>query len=283
VARQSWFSDPHYPNNLPAIWTRFWGYLFIDNIAPLYLGEFGTTLATTVDQQWMSKLTNYLQGKMNPDGSSVLKPGQQGISWTYWAWNPTSGDVGGLLQNNWTTLAAAKVAALRPIEFALPSGTGQASPGMPLTFTVTLSAASPTPVTVTYSTVDGTAKAGLDYTSTSGTLSFPANVTSETITVPVLSDAALTSSRSLSVLMSAPSGATIAQGTGPGTINPAVGVPVRAPVGALSATVATVVTAALGSTFNESLTITNTGTQPITVPLSQKSTTIAKAKKNAAC
>jgi endoglucanase len=260
VASQSWFSNPNYPNNLPAVWTKFWGYLFIDNEAPLYLGEFGTTLATTIDKQWMSTLTNYLQGNMNLNGTSVLKPGQQGISWTYWAWNPTSGDVGGLLQSDWNTPVAAKVAALQPIQFTFPSGTGQASSAAPLTFTVTLSAASATPVTVTFSTADGTAKAGLDYTATAGTLTFPAGVTSETITVPVLNDAALTSSRTVSVLLSAPSGATIAQGSGIGTINPAG----ATSVGALSATVATAVTADWGNGFNESVTITNTGTQPIT-------------------
>jgi endoglucanase len=264
VASQTWFSDANYPNNLPAVWTKFWGYLFIDNIAPVYLGEFGTTLATTVDQQWMSKLTNYLQGNMNSNGSSVLKPGQQGISWTYWAWNPDSADVGGLLQSDWNTPVAAKVAALQPIEFTFPSGIGKSSSGTVLTFTVTLSAASATPVTVAYSTVDGTAKAGLDFTATAGTLTFPAGVTSETITIPVLNDAALTSSRTLSVVLSAPSGATITQGTGAGTINPAGTAPAGPPVEALSATVATAVTADWGNGFNESVTITNTGTQPIT-------------------
>jgi aryl-phospho-beta-D-glucosidase BglC (GH1 family) len=265
VAWQTWFSDPSYPNNLPAVWTKFWGYLFINNIAPLYLGEFGTTLATTADQQWMSKLTNYLQGNMNSNGSSMLKPGQQGISWAYWAWNPTSSDVGGLLQNDWKTPVAAKAAALQQMQFAFPSGgTAQSSPGTPLTFTVTLSAASATPVTVAYTTVDGTAKSGLDYTLAAGLLIFPAGVTSETITVQVLSDAALTTSRTFSVVLSAPAGATIAQGTGLGTIQPAAPAAGGSPVGAPNATVTTAVTADWGNAFNENVTITNTGTQPFT-------------------
>src|SRR5207253_2483078 len=35
---QSWFSDPHYPSNLPAVWDHFWGYLYRQDIAPVYLG-----------------------------------------------------------------------------------------------------------------------------------------------------------------------------------------------------------------------------------------------------
>jgi len=28
VYQQTWFNDPNYPNNLPAVWDRNWGYLF---------------------------------------------------------------------------------------------------------------------------------------------------------------------------------------------------------------------------------------------------------------
>ncbi len=52
-------------------------------------------------------------------------------------------------------------------------------------FTVTLPEASPFPVTVKYSTLNGTAKSPTDYTAISGTLTFPAGATSHTITVPV--------------------------------------------------------------------------------------------------
>ncbi|MGD0615284.1 MAG: cellulase family glycosylhydrolase, partial [Verrucomicrobiota bacterium] len=42
---QTWFSAPNYPTNLPAVWDASWGYLFRENIAPIILGEFGSTLA----------------------------------------------------------------------------------------------------------------------------------------------------------------------------------------------------------------------------------------------
>ena len=58
----------------------------------------------------------------------------------------------------------------------------------PATFTVTLSEAAAQTVTVSYATSNGTALAGIDYTSTSGTVTFPAGATSRTISVPVLGD-----------------------------------------------------------------------------------------------
>src|SRR5207302_10560376 len=52
-------------------------------------------------------------------------------------------------------------------------------------FTVTLPASSHRTVTVAYTTVDGTAKAGIDYQATSGTLIFAPGQTSQTVSVPV--------------------------------------------------------------------------------------------------
>lgn len=56
------------------------------------------------------------------------------------------------------------------------------------TFTVSLSAAYDQPVTVSYATQDGTAKAGGDYKATSGTLTFAAGQTTKTVTVAVYGD-----------------------------------------------------------------------------------------------
>ncbi len=107
IFNQTWFSDPAYPANMPGLWDRWWGYLDNDGIAPVMLGEFGTRLATTVDQQWFSSIISYL-------GS-----GAGGIGWTFWSWNPNSGDTGGLLNDDWMTVITAKDNALNPIKFAL--------------------------------------------------------------------------------------------------------------------------------------------------------------------
>ena len=56
------------------------------------------------------------------------------------------------------------------------------------TFTVSLSAAYDQPVTLSYRTVNGTATAGNDYTSKSGTITFAPGETTKTITIQVKGD-----------------------------------------------------------------------------------------------
>jgi hypothetical protein len=56
----------------------------------------------------------------------------------------------------------------------------------PFTFTVSLSGAYDLPVTVNYTTADGSAKAGTDYAATSGTLVFEPGETRLTLSVPVI-------------------------------------------------------------------------------------------------
>jgi hypothetical protein len=90
--------------------------------------------------------------------------------------------------------------------------------GSPATFTVTLSKASNSAVTFTYATVDGTAKAGEDYTSTSNNRTIPAGSTSTTITVTTLGDNANESTETFRVLLSYVGGATVLDGDGLGTI-----------------------------------------------------------------
>ena len=87
-----------------------------------------------------------------------------------------------------------------------------------LVFTVTLDKASTTPVTIAYATSNGTASAGSDYTAKSGTVTFAAGVTSQQISVPVLGDTAVESNETLTLTLSNPTGATIADGSAVGTI-----------------------------------------------------------------
>ena len=88
-----------------------------------------------------------------------------------------------------------------------------------ITFTVTLATPVPETVTVNYTTVDGTATAGSDYTTTAGTLTFVANDQSETITVPLTADTLFEGDETFTVqLTGASSTATIADGIATGTI-----------------------------------------------------------------
>ena len=84
-------------------------------------------------------------------------------------------------------------------------------------FAVRLSESSDRLVTVAYETVDRTAVAGSDYTSTSGLVRFEAGETSKTIAVPTIEDATVEETEGFTVQLSDPAGATVADGTALGT------------------------------------------------------------------
>ncbi len=106
---QSWFSDPTYPNNMPSVWESHWGYLDTNNIAPVLIGEFGSRLSTTSDQQWFSALT------IGTPGTGYIR--SKSLNWTFWSWNPNSGDTGGILNDDWTTVIQAKQSVLAQIQY----------------------------------------------------------------------------------------------------------------------------------------------------------------------
>ena len=69
-------------------------------------------------------------------------------------------------------------------------------------FTVSLSAASGLPVTVKYSTANGTAIAGSDYAATSGALTFAPGTTTQTISVPILDNTSHESNETFNLSLS---------------------------------------------------------------------------------
>ena len=111
VADQTWFHDANYPNNMPGIWDKYWGYLFNQNIAPVWVGEFGTTLAATIDQQWLAALVTYLR--------STATYGADSFHWTFWCLNPNSGDTGGILNDDWTTVNTTKDGYLKSVKSSI--------------------------------------------------------------------------------------------------------------------------------------------------------------------
>ncbi len=99
-----YLNDPAFPNNLDSRWTTAFGYLNDQNIAPVLLGEFGGpgTNSSTRDGQWQQKLVDYLD--------------RRDMSWSYWAWNANAYDLGGgLVQDDWKTVRADRIAMLKPI------------------------------------------------------------------------------------------------------------------------------------------------------------------------
>ena len=87
-----------------------------------------------------------------------------------------------------------------------------------ITFTVTLSAVSGKSALVDYATVNGTAVAGSDYTAAAARLTIPAGTTSKTFTVTIRGDTVVEPTEKFSVTLSNPVDASIADGTGIGTI-----------------------------------------------------------------
>ncbi len=85
-------------------------------------------------------------------------------------------------------------------------------------FAVNLSKAATTTVSVGYSTANGTATAGQDYTATSGTLTFAPGVTSQTVNVAVTGDTAVEPNETFTVTLANPVGATLATASATGTI-----------------------------------------------------------------
>jgi len=86
-------------------------------------------------------------------------------------------------------------------------------------FTVTLDSPKiDEPVTVDYTTQDGTAKAGTDYEAVNGTLTFQPDQTTQTISVPIINGTSYKPTEMFSVNLSNPANAVIAAGQGTGTI-----------------------------------------------------------------
>jgi len=99
VYPQSWFAAPDYPRNLPAIWRRHWAYLPAERIAPVLIGEFGgRSMGHDQEGTWQRSLVEFLKAS--------------GLSYTYWSWNPDSGDTGGILEDDWLTIDRAKLDVL---------------------------------------------------------------------------------------------------------------------------------------------------------------------------
>jgi len=105
--------------------------------------------------------------------------------------------------------------ALSIADLTVAEGNGEHSHFM---FTVTLDKAAAEPVTVAYSTANGTATAGSDYAATSGTLTFAAGETSKTVHVDISGDTVFEGNETFAVTLSNASGATIADATAVGTI-----------------------------------------------------------------
>ena len=119
---QRWFNGSTTQASLNQIWTNYWAYLSQNKVAPVWLGEFGTTnnsgdiqnSAAGSQGQWFQSLISFLKSN-------------SAISWTYWALNGE--DSYGLLDSNYnpTPVSPLKQQMLASIQGGAGSGGGGGS------------------------------------------------------------------------------------------------------------------------------------------------------------
>lgn len=161
-----------FPDNLPDIWYHHFGYVKLDLGYPVVIGEFGGKYGHGGDPRdvtWQNKIIDWMiQNKF--------------CDFFYWSWNPNSGDTGGILQDDWTTIWEDKYNNLKRL---MDSCSGNATaPSVPTTTTTT--STPPTTTTTTTSTPTTTTQTPTTTTptTTTTTTTTPSNnVPFETVNV----------------------------------------------------------------------------------------------------
>ena len=106
-----------------------------------------------------------------------------------------------------------------PVTLSVADAQAEEGTDETIDFAVSLSRAASGAVTVDYATADGTATAGEDYSSTSGTLTFAAGETAKTVSVPVLDDVIDEGEETFTLRLSNATGARIADAEATGTVS----------------------------------------------------------------
>ncbi len=101
VYPQGYFSDGNFPSNMPAIWDAHFGSLASDGYT-IVPGEWGGKYGwgDAKDKTWQDAMANYFVTKRICNSY-------------YWSWNPNSGDTGGILQDDWTSVRTDKLELLK--------------------------------------------------------------------------------------------------------------------------------------------------------------------------
>ena len=103
--------------------------------------------------------------------------------------------------------------------FSVADAQANEASGAPLRFRVTLDAPAQSTVSVRYRTANGTAQAGADYVAGHGAVRFARGETAKTVDVAVLKDDHDEGSETMTLTLSGPYGATVADATATGTIS----------------------------------------------------------------
>jgi endoglucanase len=109
VADQPWFWEPKFPKNLIDRWQIGFHHISSQNIAPIFIGEFGGRQVDTNSKEgiWQNEFVKYIK--------------QKKLSFAYWSWNPNSADTGGILLDDWLSVDIPKqqlLSQLLPVNFS---------------------------------------------------------------------------------------------------------------------------------------------------------------------
>lgn len=102
VHDQPWFQTADFPGNLPTVWGTHFDFIMQQKLGHVLLGEFGL------------KARESYEGRSGQWFDAVLTRLGPTYSWTFWCWNPNSGDTEGILDYDWLTPKQWKLDALRP-------------------------------------------------------------------------------------------------------------------------------------------------------------------------
>ena len=109
VSSQTWFDkDFTMQTLLDDVWRDSWFYIQEQNIAPLLIGEWGGNLDGGKNQAWLQYMADLIE--------------KNNLSHTFWCLNPNSGDTGGILGYDFSTVDEAKMNLVRPTLWQTDSG-----------------------------------------------------------------------------------------------------------------------------------------------------------------
>ena len=150
----------------------------------------------------------------------VVKPsGDDAVTFSLHSPLPACGETGSVCTEAGRMIEGPVSATiLGPVAISVADATVREEEGATLAFAVTLDREREADVTVDYATSNGTATAGEDYVAQSGDLTFAAGETAKTIEVAVLGDVHDEGTETMTLTLSNPSGARIADATATGSI-----------------------------------------------------------------
>jgi endoglucanase len=123
VSDQPWYHAANFPANLEADdWNKFWEFIHTQNLAPIWVGEWGSKDDPTepyysLDHPWLLAFHDFIKAKQ--------------LSWTWWTWSPLSADTGGILNADFTTVNPAKMSLISDVLYPAFSASGSGTPPPP--------------------------------------------------------------------------------------------------------------------------------------------------------